>query len=65
MEFERDSLPKGTMLNCIQLFKSVSFSAILGNQTVWETFIFGKQIKPAIKLNLEYMKQNERENQCI
>ena len=44
---------------------------MLAFQLFWEFKPFGKQlpsekqIKPAIKLNLEFMKQNERENQRI
>ena len=56
---------KGT---CIQLYSCFN---LLVFQPFWEFKPSGKQlssekqIKPAIKLNLEFMKQNERENQRI
>ena len=65
MELERDSFPKGTK---VTLHTVVLMSAF---QPFWEFKPFGKQlssenqIKPAIKLNVEFMKQNERENQLI
>ena len=39
MELERDSFSKGEKLDCIQLFLYVSFSAVLGIQTLGETII--------------------------
>ena len=61
MELQRDSFPKGLS----------KVTNLLAFQSFWEFIPFGKQlfsekqIKPAIKLNLEFMKQNKRENQQI
>ena len=55
MELERDSFPKDLSYTAYSCFKMLAFQPF-GKQLSSE-----KQIKPAIKLNLEFMKQNERE----
>ena len=68
MELERDSFPKVLKLHCKSAYSCFN---LLAFQPFWEFKPFGKQlssekqIKPAIKLNLEFMKQNEREKQRI
>ena len=43
MELEPETVfPKGLKLHCIQLFQSVSFSAVLEIQTFCETITFRK-----------------------
>ena len=65
MELQRGSFPKGLKLTLHVVVLMLSF------QPFWEFKPFGKQlspekqIKPIIKLNLEFIKQNERENQRI
>ena len=65
MVLERDSFPKELS------YTAYSYSNLLALQPFWECKPIGKQlcsekqIKPAIKLNLKFMKQNERKNQSI
>ena len=58
-------LEKGTKVTLHTVVLIFSFSEISEFKPFGKQLSSEKQIKPAIKFNLEFMKQNERENQRI
>ena len=65
MELQRDGFPKGLKLHCISCFNLLAFQLFWGFKPFGKQLSSEKQIKPALKLNLEFMEQDERENRRI
>ena len=60
MELQRDSFPKGQSYTAYNFFNLLVFQPFLGFKPIGKQLSSEKQIKPALKLNLEFMKQNEK-----